>query len=480
MTDESKPFYITTTLPYVNAKPHMGHALEFVRADIIARYKALTGHDVFFNTGTDEHGIKIYRKALDDDVEPQEYVDRFASQFQELTKKLNMATDVDGITFSFVRTTDPQHIESAQAFWRACAEKGFIYKKNYSVKYCVGCELEKTDSELNDDSRCPDHPNQEIELIEEENYFFKFSEFAGNLKKLYREQPDFVVPSSRLNEMKAFVVQGLHDFSISRLKEKMPWGVPVPNDDEHVMYVWFDALVNYISVIGWPNDQEMFEKWWPAVQYCGKDNTRQQSAMWQAMLMSVGLEPSEKVVVNGFVTSGGQKMSKSTGNVIDPLEIVDKYGAETLRYFVARELSPFEDSDVTMDRVHEAYTAHLVNGLGNLISRVMKMAEDNIEPLAVEHYGYKFTGYLEEKYNEFRLDLVTDYIWDKIGELDREIQEKKPWESKDEELIKNLALNLYQIGEMLQPILPETSVKIIQAVRENKKPAEQLFPRIDQ
>ena len=241
-----KNFYLTTTLPYVNAPPHIGFALEITRADILARYHRLLEEEVFFNTGTDEHGLKIYRAAQKEGKEPQKYVDEYAAKFDNLRQALNLSYD------NFIRTTDPHHVQAAQEFWKLCEKNGDILKKIYAVKYCVGCELEKTDSELVD-GRCTLHPSLEIEIINEENYFFKFSNYQGKLLDFYKEQPDFVVPEGRFNEIRKFVEGGLEDFSISRLKEKMPWGIPVPGDDEHVMYVWFDALINYISAIGWPD-----------------------------------------------------------------------------------------------------------------------------------------------------------------------------------------------------------------------------------
>lgn len=251
-----KKFYITTTLPYVNADPHIGFAMEIVYADIMARYRKELGDEVFFNTGTDEHGLKIYRKAVDEGKAPQAYADEYAEKFRNLKKALNLSDDLN-----FIRTTDEHHKKAAQEFWKLCEKNGDIYKDTYKTKYCVGCELEKTDSELVD-GKCPIHPNLEIEIIEEENYFFKFSKYQKPLAELYEKNPEFVLPESRLKEIRNFVKAGLEDFSISRLKEKMPWGIPVPGDEKHVMYVWFDALINYISTLGWPENTEKFEEFW--------------------------------------------------------------------------------------------------------------------------------------------------------------------------------------------------------------------------
>ncbi|MFZ3015596.1 MAG: methionine--tRNA ligase, partial [Minisyncoccia bacterium] len=380
-------FYITTTLPYVNAELHMGHALEFIRADVIARYKTLMGFDVFFNTGTDEHGMKIYEKAEQEELSPQEFVDKIFLKFKDSVKIFGMMPDIH-----YVRTTDEHHIKAAQEFWKRCDQNGFIYKKNYQAKYCVGCESEKSDSELVN-CECPDHPGRPLEIIEEENYFFKYSAFGDKLLNFYKDNPDFVIPDFRFNEIKAFVERGLQDFSISRLKSKMPWGIEVSGDEDHVMYVWFDALTNYISTLGWPDDLENFEKYWEngtPTQYCGKDNLRFQSAMWQAMLMAADLPNSHQIIINGFITGdGGIKMSKTLGNVVDPKEIVAEYGIDALRYFLLREVSSFEDSPFTIERFKEAYNSGLANGIGNLTSRIIKMAETNLSaPVVVDDFSF--------------------------------------------------------------------------------------------
>ncbi len=481
----SKKFYITTTLPYVNDKAHIGHALEFVRADIIARYKKLQGFDVFFNTGTDEHGLKIFRKAEEKGVSTQEYVDEYAAKFKELVSLLGMSPDV-----VFTRTTDEHHMKSAQEFWKVCDKNGFIYKKNYKIKYCVSCELEKSDSELVN-CKCPEHPNLELEIIDEENYFFKFSAFQDKLLEFYEKNPNFVIPDFRFNEIKAFVKRGLADFSISRLKTKMPWGIEVPGDTNQVMYVWFDALVNYISAIGWPDDMKKFNAWQVEtsgmVQYCGKDNLRQQSAMWQAMLMAAGLPNSKTIIINGFVTgAGGVKMSKSLGNVIDPIEIIEEYGTEALRYYLAREVSPFEDSPFTKEMFKDAYNANLANGLGNLVSRVMTMSQNNViaseaKQTSKINFDEKFIEVME-KYN---IQQATNRIWEKIAELDSKIQETQPFKlvktdkEKAVEIIKELVMGIYEIAVYLGAIMPETSEKIKKLIKENKKPETPLFVRKD-
>ena len=476
-----KPFYITTTLPYVNAAPHIGFAAELIRADIIARWKKHSGHEVFFNTGTDEHGQKVYQKAKEAHVETQEFCDQASSKFKALLPALGVMPEVN-----FVRTTDPHHIKAAQEFWKIADKNGFIYKKDYSVKYCVGCELEKTDSELVN-GRCPLHPLQELEIIHEENYFFKASAFRQKLLDLYASRPDFVVPDFRFNEIRAFVERGLEDFSISRLKSKMPWGIEVPGDPEQVMYVWFDALVNYISAVGWPDREADFRKWWldtgGVVQYCGKDNIRQQSAMWQAMLMAVGLPPSRTIVIDGFVTGeGGVKMSKSLGNTVDPIDLVKEYGTEALRYYVAREVSPFEDSPFTAAHFKEAFNASLANGVGNLTSRIMKMAADNLDsPVAVKPAAYPDD--FKQALDSFNIQVATNVIWRHIAEADGIIQSKSPFKlvktdkGAAQEIIKDLVIRLHAIACMLEPIMPVTSASIRSLVVANEMPKAPLFQR---
>lgn len=480
MSTPTRAFYITTTIPYVNAAPHIGFALEIVQADAVARYKRLMGYDVFFNFGSDEHGQKIWQNATEAGVTPQAYVDSYAEKFKELRGKLNLTYD------AFIRTTDEHHKKAAQEMWRICAGKGDIYKKNYEVKYCIGCELEKTDSELVE-GKCPHHPNKPLEIRNEENYFFRLSAYQDRLAELYTRE-DFVVPNFRLNEIRSLIADGgLQDFSISRLKTKMPWGVEVPGDEAHVMYVWFDALVNYISTLGWGSESdENFTKFWTGtkdcVQVAGKDQVRQQACMWQAMLMSADLPLTGRIFIHGFILSGGQKMSKSLGNVIEPFSIVDEYGTDALRYFLLRHIHPTEDSDFTMPVFVEAYNAGLVNGIGNLTSRIMKLAETHLAaPIArpdPTNFADEYTRALEH----FAFNECMEYIWGRIQALDQHIQNTEPFKvvkvdaEKGRELITGLCVELYHIARLLQPLLPQTSDTIKEAVLANKKP-ENMFPR---
>jgi len=462
--EPAKNFYITTTLPYVNADPHIGFALEIVQADTLARWHRLHGESVVFNTGTDEHGQKIYRNALDAGLDTKAYCDVYAAKFHGLKEALNLTyTD-------FIRTTDEHHIAAAQEFWRRCAASGDIYKARYQVRYCVGCELEKTDSELTD-GVCPLHPKLAIENRDEENYFFRFSRFGERLLKRYGDQSDFVLPPSRLNEIASFVRGGLADFSISRLKEKMPWGIPVPDDEEHVMYVWFDALVNYVSTIGWPEDMERFSASWPGVQVAGKDNLRQQSAMWQAMLLSAGLPMSRQIFIHGFITAEGQKMSKSSGNVVNPYDLVETYGTDPVRYFLLGALPSYEDGDFSRRLFEENYTAKLVNGIGNLAARTVTMVEKYCDGRMPQRQPDRFgTDAFWEAYGQalsaYRFDeamrCLERYVTAVNQAIDTEAPFKKAKEGSDvSPFMYQITEALRHIGVALLPVIPVSAEKIL-------------------
>ncbi|MBP9782734.1 MAG: methionine--tRNA ligase [Candidatus Pacebacteria bacterium] len=477
----NKPFYITTTLPYVNAEPHLGHALEFVRADVVARYKKSLGYDVFFNTGTDEHGTKILEGAEKEGIPVQEYVDRNAARFKELYPKLGITDDIH-----FIRTTDDVHIKAAQEMWKRCEANGYIYKKEYEATYCVGCELYKTDSELVD-GKCPIHPNRDIEIIKEENYFFDFKKVAPLLKKLYEENPTLVIPDFRFNEIKAFLDRGLEDFSISRLKSKMSWGVPVPGDDEHVMYVWFDALTSYISTLGWPDESGDFRYWKEGtpVQYCGKDNLRQQSAIWQGMLLAAGLPHTHNIIIDGFIISGGQKMSKSIGNVINPFDVIEMfkdvtdYPEDVLRFILLHEVPSFEDGDITIESIKTAYTAYLANGIGNLTSRIMKMA--TVNGVTLQGDG---TIELSNYFEDYNVNVALHVLMHKVSQIDKTIADSEPFKliktepEKAKEIIRQLIRELYACAKALEVFIPKTSAKILECIRENKMPEKPLFARL--
>lgn len=475
----AKPFYLTTTLPYVNADPHIGFALEIVQADITARYRRLLGQEVFFNTGTDEHGQKIFETSQKAGKDPQTYVDEYAAKFRLLKDRLDLDPELN-----FIRTTDAHHVQAAQEIWRRCLANGDIEKRKYKGLYCVGDEAFMKESELVN-GRCPNHPNMDLVELEEENYFFLLSKYRERLLE-YLAQEGVIVPEWRRQEAIQFVSRGLEDFSISRVKEKMSWGIPVPGDDSQVMYVWFDALTNYISTLGWPEDTNGdFKKYWvegETMQVAGKDQVRFQSVMWQAMLMSAGLPTTKRVVYHGFITSGGQKMSKSLGNVIDPYSIVDEYGADTLRMFLARHIHSFEDSDFTMEKFKESYNADLANGLGNLSARIMMLAQTNLpEPVARPEPGM-FAKEYSEALDVFDYNGAADYIWSRIKALDGKLTSEKPFavvktdKEAGQKMIAECVVELYAIARMLEPFMPTTSEAIKSAILANKKP-ENLFPR---
>lgn len=470
-----KKFYITTTSSYVNADPHIGYALELLQADVITRFKKQTGYEVAFGYGTDEHGLKIYKKAIEAEKSPQEYCDEKVKKFMELKKLLNLSSS------HFIRSTDPFHVKAAQEFWNRCFKNGDIYKKNYRIKYCYGCELEKTDSEL-ENGICLIHPNLKIENYEEENYFFRFSKYQNKLLAFYRKNKSFVFPHHRLTEIETFVKKGLQDFSISRLKSKMPWGVDVPNDPDHVMYVWFDALVYYISTLGWPSKLTEYQKFWPGVQAAGKDNLRQQSAIWQAMLMSAGLPNTKQVFIHGFITSEGKKISKSLGNVIDPYGLVKQYGIDAVRFYLLRELPPSEDGDFSHNRMREIYDSDLANELGNLVSRLTNLLEkDELSggKIAIKQYNNKTV----KLFDSFQFNKILENIWLEIKSLNKSIDDFAPWNKKPEErkdfLLQSIN-KLRRIGFELQPFIPEAAEKIIKTTRGKIKKALPLFPRLSE
>ena len=472
--------YITTTIPYVNADPHIGFALEIVQADVLARSWRKSGEEVFFSTGTDEHGQKIFDAAKKTGQDTQEYVDHYAAEVMKLKDALNLSND------AFIRTTDPSHIRAAQEMWKRCDAKGDIYKKTYSGLYCVGCESFKTDKELVD-GKCETHPSLMPENIAEENYFFSFSKYQDKLLT-YLERANAITPEWRQKEAVSFVKGGLEDFSISREKKRLSWGVPVPNDDAQVMYVWFDALTDYISTLGWPEDKKGdFKKFWEGgktLQVAGKDQVRFQSLMWQAMLMSAEIRNTDHVFYHGFINSGGQRMSKSLGNIISPLELVKTYGTDAVRYILLRHMSPFEDSDLTPEAIRDHYTAHLTNGLGNLVARVMKLAEEHLpNPITITKEDEKISEEFSKKIEEFKFNEAMDIVFTKISAADAYMNTNEPYKKikidadtarKD---IEHLVRELYRVAVHLFAMMPRTSEIIKNAVQENKKP-ENLFPRL--
>ena len=363
-----KNFYVTTAIPYVNAAPHIGHALEFVETDVIARFHRLLGENVRFLSGTDDNALKNVQAAEEKGVSVADLVRINSDKFLGVIKKLNCSID------DFIRTTEKRHIDGAQALWSAC-KKEDVYKKSYQGLYCVGCETFYLEKDLVD-GLCPEH-KKKPEVVEEENYFFRLSTYQNWLLNLIESDELKIIPEFRKNEVVAFIKGGLTDFSISRsVRRAKGWGIPVPGDESQIIYVWFDALTNYITALNWQNNDPLFTDFWPAdVQVIGKGITRFHAIYWPAMLKSAGIAPPKEIFVHGYVTAEGEKISKSLGNVIDPLEYIEKYGVDAVRYYLLKEIPSYNDGDFSAARFIEVYNSELANNLGNLVSRVTKLAE---------------------------------------------------------------------------------------------------------
>ncbi|MFA4960165.1 MAG: methionine--tRNA ligase [Candidatus Pacearchaeota archaeon] len=447
-------FYITTTIPYANARPHIGHALEFVQADVIARWNRLKNKRVFFLTGIDEHGSKNYQTAKKEGLAPQKFVDGNAEFFREMLLKLNISND------NFIRTTDKKnHWPGVVEMWNRLEKNRDIYEKEYEGFYCTGCERFVTEKDLIN-GKCPDHPKLEIQKIAEKNYFFKLSRYSNEIKKKIKSGELGIYPERWKNDFLGLIKDGLTDISFSRDKEHLPWGIPVPGDKDQVMYVWCDALTNYLTGIGFP--KKKYEKFWPAdVHVVGKDMLRFHTGIWPGMLLSAGLPLPKKVIVHGFLTVNGQKMSKSTGNVIDPIEIIDKFSSDALRYFLCRNFVFGEDGDIQENSIIRRYNDELVNKFGNLISRVSALAEK---------YGLmKTKSSISSKFDIQKvISLIDEYEFDKalneiFGFVDlcnEYVQEKKPWESKDKKILYELVEAIKKITIMISSFIPESAEKI--------------------
>ncbi len=470
-------FYITTAIPYVNAAPHVGHALEFVQADTIARTHRLLGDDTCLLSGGDENALKNVQAAEKAGVPLQEFIDKNSVLFRELAKKLNVQFDV------FQKGSDKEHhYKASQKLWKLCEHD--IYKKSYEGLYCVGCEQYYTKDELNNQGECFEHPGKKLELVKEENYFFRLSTYQKQIIDLVTSDTLRIVPETRKNEVLAFLKQPLQDISISRSNERAKnWGVPVPDDNSQRMYVWFDALNIYQSGVGFGWDEKQYKKWWPAdVHVIGKGINRFHAIYWPAFLLSAGLALPKTILVHGYFTVDGQKMSKTVGNIVDPVTLIEKYGAESLRYYFLRELPTFADGDFSERRFKELYNSDLANGLGNLISRIAKLAGNATWPMLNAKYVDMYTNDYKKAIEEFRLHDALSIIWEKIKETDQYMNDKKPWTLSGDELQKTLIPtieNIHSIAVQLQPFLPETAEKIL---NQFKGPTIQsqtpLFPRI--
>lgn len=449
----------------------MGHAYTMTLCDIIARYHKLQGEEVYFLTGSDENTGKVIKSAEEAGKSVEEFLLEINKNFENLYKSLNISYD------QFIRTTDRgKHWPGAIKLWNKLVESGDIYPGTYSGLYCASCEAFYTEKDLVD-GKCSYH-GIAPEKIEEKNYFFKLSKYNSGIKKAIETNELEILPDTRRNEILALLDRGLDDISFSRPIKNVPHGIPVPNDPDQVIYVWCDALVNYISAVGYGRDEGEFNKWWPAdLHVIGKDILRFHAAIWPAMLLAAGLPLPKKILVHGFITSGGQKMSKTLGNVVDPIELIEEFGPEAVRYFLARKIPTFEDGDMTKQAFKESYNGDLANGIGNLVSRIMKLTETYLDT-PISRFDLDMHDELREALDNFEIQKAMNHIWEEIGELDLLIQEKKPWESKDKEVIADLVLKLSHIAYILTSFMPETSKKIIEAIRANKL-TENLFPRKD-
>lgn len=460
-----KNLYITTAIPYVNGTPHIGNALDYLLADIWARYQRQNGRDVRYQVGTDEHGNKIATKAAESGLTPQAYTDQMYPNFEALMKK------VDASYTDFIRTTDGHHRGAVQYIWNQL--QPFIYKGTYQGWYCMGHEAFFTDKEVEATGGiCPDHQTQ-YEQVSEENYFLKTSEFSEKVREAIEKNRMQIIPEFRKKEFLELMKDGLKDVSISRPKKSLSWGVEVPNDPDQIMYVWLDALSNYLTVLGYP-DQPEWQEYWPAeVQVIGKDILRFHAGIWPAMLIGLGISLPKKLLVHGFVNVGGSKMSKTVGNVIDPNEIIDNYGVDAFRYYFSRHIPTQEDGDFTWERFEAAYNNELANDLGNLVSRVANMiTRYQSGVIGDAPLGEHDMQLYREAMDRLEFDKALDEAWTMVRSLNKYLDDVKPWEiakrrEKDPdadshltEVLAHCVGNLLQIGDLLVPFMPETAKKI--------------------
>ncbi|HET8575285.1 MAG TPA: methionine--tRNA ligase [Candidatus Paceibacterota bacterium] len=488
-----KKFYITTAIHYANAAPHVGHAYEGVLADILARYQRGRGAETFFLTGTDEHGQKIVRAAEKAGVGPQAFVDENAAKFQKLYEDLHLSNN------AFIRTSNKEaHWAGAEELWKRLSNAGDIYRDTYDGLYCVGCESFVTEKELVD-GKCPDH-NEEPQVVEEENYFFRASKYQEQLITLIEKDELRILPDARKEETLAFLKAPLQDPSFSRPEGSVPWGIPVPGDPTQMMYVWCDALANYISALGFgkAGEDEKFQKFWPAdVHVIGKDILRFHAVFWPAMLLSAELPLPKTLLVHGHLISGGRKMSKTLGNVIDPQYFIKKYGSEAFRHYLGHEISPFHDGDFTEEKFIESYNGNLANGIGNLLSRTVAMAQkyfdgsvmydENIsvpmrrklggfaeEEAPVFHIPYYFDQFVLPEYQRemeaLEINKAAGVAWRFAAALDEYISDYEPFKlvktdaKKTEQVLWQVLFGISKLAELLQPFLPETGEKMHHAL----------------
>lgn len=447
--------YITTAIPYVNGDPHIGHALDYCLADTLTRYYRLLGDEVRFQVGTDEHGNKIFQKASEQGVDVKDYVDKNVSNFKSFIEKLNISyTD-------FVRTTDEAHERRCQEIWKRL--ENHIYKARYEGWYCTGCERFVTEKEYEENGGvCPDH-QKKYERLAEDNYYFRIGDFKEQITEAIKSDKMLILPEFRKNEVLKLIAES-PDVSISRPVSQLTWGVPVPDDDSQVMYVWIDALSNYITVLGYP-EQDISE-WWPAeAQFVGKDILRFHAIIWPAMLLGLGLDLPKAIVSHGMILANGQKMSKSVGNVVNPVDVIEKYGVDAFRYYFLRHIDTFSDSDFTWEKYDEAYNNELANDLGNLVQRLAVLSVKN--QIVFKKKEQELPSDYQEMMNAFRFSDAFDYVWERIQGINRKIDEEKPWmmakngeSEKLSDCLNDLINELLICNKMLMPFMPGVSEKI--------------------
>lgn len=492
--DSKKGKFITTTLPYANGKGHIGHAFEFILADALVRYFKFNGHEVLFNLGLDEHGLKIQQTAEKLGVSPKEYVDSLTVDWRGFLQKLSVNS-----WDSFYKTSDPEHLSKVQQFWEERVDAGDIYKKHYKGTYCVGCESYKLEKELID-GRCPDHPETGLKELEEENYFFKLTKYKLELQTWAAHAVDFIEPTSKRTEFLNFI-DNIQDISVSRLKKDVYWGTPVPNDDEHTVYVWFCALLNYIFAAGYFSDTpDAFEVLWnnrDVVQICGPDNLKFQAVIFQGLLVSAGIKKSDKLLVHGTINdANGRKMSKTLGNVVDPIEQVEKYGVDAVRYYALAGLRTYGNSSWDENQLVELYNSHLADDFGNLISRVSHLAgkflKDYVEdPNVILDYSLVEEDKFCSLFN-LQIEEVVRPLWDsyKISEaldetnklvkiLNKKFGEEEPWKKGVEGWVTILEVHyaIRKVCDLYLPVIPGKIQEAIKSIEECKKSI--LFPKLE-
>jgi methionyl-tRNA synthetase len=475
----SDNYYVTTSIPYVNGEPHLGHAMEFVLADVLARYARQQGKTVIYSTGTDEHGGKIAEKAAELGIEPKALADQMSERFSKLTHDLEISND------RFIRTTDKAHEDRAQLIWKALEKD--IYKNSYVGWYCTGDEEFFTETVVKENNGiCPDH-NRPYEKIEEENYFFKLSKYNDQIKAAIESNEFLIVPATKRNEILSLLHEGLEDISISRPKDKIGWGIPVPGDKTQVMYVWFEAVMNYITVLGYP-EHEDFKNFWPAnMQVVGKGIIRFHAAIWPGILLGLGISIEKALYVHGYVTVDNKKMSKSLGNSVSPNEIIEKYGPDAFRYYFLRHIPSYGDGDFSWEAFEAAYNNELANELGNAVQRTVVMIQKYQNGLigdvpAAEHDTAQYHAALEK----CQFDRALDEVWEQVRGINQYIETEKPWAvaktgDKDHlrEVLAYQVSCLTEIADMLEPFLPSTASKIKAIFSEGiVRPGEgTLFPK---